>query len=71
MEEMLGPNGIVKSTATKEEELYDVMLDKLYTYFVVEKNGAKVETVIQVLSILKPKEVEHSDPKVQKEATVL
>lgn len=45
--------GMTTEKADKEKELYDLMLDKLYKYFVVEKNGVKIETAVDILALLK------------------
>lgn len=43
---------------SKEKELYDVMVEKLHRYFVIEKKEARIDTVIQILSVLSPFKVE-------------
>lgn len=41
-----------KSIVDKKMELYQVLVDKLYHYFVEEKKEARIDTVVSLLSAL-------------------
>lgn len=53
----------------KVKELYSVMVDKLYSYFVENKGEAKVDTIVDILEMLTPllEKDKEKDPKQEKE----
>lgn len=54
MEEMESKSVPVIGTEEKAAEIYAVMVDKLYDHFVVNRREARVDTVVQILSVLAP-----------------
>lgn len=40
-----------------EKSLYEFLMQKLYHFFVVERKEARVDTVVQILTLLRPSEV--------------
>lgn len=40
-----------------ERSLYEFLMQKLYHFFVVERKEARVDTVVQILTLLRPSEV--------------
>lgn len=54
MEEMELKSVSVMGTEEKAAEIYAVMVDKLYDHFVVNRREARVDTVVQILSVLAP-----------------
>ena len=40
-----------------EKSLYEFLMQKLYHFFVVERKEARVDTVVQMLTLLRPSEV--------------
>lgn len=54
------------SVKDKEKAIYELLVDKLYHFFVTERREARVDTVVQILSILKPVEINETEVKDEK-----
>ena len=39
-----------------EKSLYEFLMQKLYNFFLVERKEARVDTVVQILTLLRPTE---------------
>ena len=40
-----------------EKSLYEFLMQKLYHFFVVERKEARVDTVVQILTLLRPSDI--------------
>ena len=47
----------------KENALYELLIDKLYNFFILERREARVDTVVHILSVLRPVDVKETEVK--------
>lgn len=70
MEDVLVETVLSQETLDKAREVYSVMIDKLYTHFVVNKGEARPDTITAILSALSFVVMSHSEKDSDKDSSM-